>query len=184
VRVLAGCDPRTLRGEAITTRTGSSMDATTLLITVYCLIDGWLAGRRLRQRGPTPVLSDGEVLTVECVGEFLGIDTDKGLYDDFRRHYRDWLHMPEVTDRLQAAGVLSSLPRHSRRTSQALASNGHDRCSPSVTVAIPTGHSVPFITPSTPAEMPREPNPGRLSLTDPCTCVVVVSKAVAADDGG
>ena len=28
------------------------MDATTLLITVYCLIDEWLAGRRLRQRGP------------------------------------------------------------------------------------------------------------------------------------
>jgi hypothetical protein len=28
------------------------MDATTLLVTVYCLIDDWLAGRRLRQRGP------------------------------------------------------------------------------------------------------------------------------------
>jgi hypothetical protein len=30
------------------------------------------------------------VLTIECVGEFLGIDTDKGLYEHFRRHYRDW----------------------------------------------------------------------------------------------
>jgi hypothetical protein len=48
------------------------MAATTLLITVSCLIDEWLAGRRLRQRGPTPVLSDSEVLTIECVGEFLG----------------------------------------------------------------------------------------------------------------
>jgi Transposase DDE domain len=66
------------------------MDATTLLITVYCLIDDWLAGRRLRQRGPMPVLSDSEVLTIECVGEFLGIDTDKGLYDHFRRHYQGW----------------------------------------------------------------------------------------------
>jgi len=66
------------------------MDATTLLITVYCLIDDWLAGQRLRQRGPTPVLSDSEVLTIECVGEFLGIDTDKGLYEHFSRHYRDW----------------------------------------------------------------------------------------------
>jgi hypothetical protein len=55
------------------------MDATTLLITVYCLVDEWLAGRRLRQRGPRPVLS--EVLTIECVGEFLGIDTDKGIYE-------------------------------------------------------------------------------------------------------
>jgi hypothetical protein len=66
------------------------MDATTLLITVYCLIDDWLAGRRLRQRGPQPTLADSEVLTIECVGEFLGIDTDKGLYEHFRRHYHDW----------------------------------------------------------------------------------------------
>ncbi len=66
------------------------MDAMTLLITVYCLIDEWLGGRRLRQRGPQPTLSDSEVLTIECVGEFLGIDTDKGLYEHFRRHYRDW----------------------------------------------------------------------------------------------
>ena len=66
------------------------MDATTLLITVYCLVDEWLAGRRLRQRGPRPTLSDSEVLTIECVGEFLGIDTDKGLYDHFRRYWRDW----------------------------------------------------------------------------------------------
>jgi putative transposase len=36
------------------------------------------------------VLSDSEVLTIECVGEFWGIDTDKGLYDHFRRHWRDW----------------------------------------------------------------------------------------------
>jgi hypothetical protein len=66
------------------------MDATTLLITVYCLIDDWLAGRRLRQRGPEPILSDSEVLTIECVGEFLGIDTDKGLYEHFRRYWGDW----------------------------------------------------------------------------------------------
>jgi hypothetical protein len=66
------------------------MDATTLLITVYCLVEEWLAGRRLRQRGPRPTLSDSEVLTIECVGEFLGIDTDKGLYDHFRRYWVDW----------------------------------------------------------------------------------------------
>ena len=66
------------------------MDATTLLVTVYCLIDDWLAGRRLRQRGPQPTLADSEVLTIECVGEFLGIDTDKGLYEHFRRNWGDW----------------------------------------------------------------------------------------------
>jgi hypothetical protein len=66
------------------------MDATTLLITVYCLIDEWLAGRRRRRRGPQPILADSEVLTIECVGEFWGIDTDKGLYEHFRRHWGDW----------------------------------------------------------------------------------------------
>jgi Transposase DDE domain len=66
------------------------MDATTLLVTVYCLIDEWLAGRRLRQRGPNPILTDSEVLTIECVGEFWGIDTDKGLYEHFRRCWGDW----------------------------------------------------------------------------------------------
>jgi hypothetical protein len=66
------------------------MDATTLLITVYCLIDDWLAGVRLRRRGPQPILSDSKVLTIECVGEFLGIGTDKGLYEYFRRDWGDW----------------------------------------------------------------------------------------------
>ena len=63
---------------------------TTFIITVFCLVDDWMAGKRLRQRGPQPQLSDSEVLTMEIVGEFLGIDTDKGLFLFFRRHYGDW----------------------------------------------------------------------------------------------
>jgi hypothetical protein len=39
---------------------------------------------------PQPILSDSEVLTIECVGEFWGIDTDKGLDEHFGRHWRDW----------------------------------------------------------------------------------------------
>jgi hypothetical protein len=68
------------------------MDVTTFTITVFCLIDDWLAGQPqpLRQRGPAPTLADSEVLTIECVGEFLGIDTDSGLYQHFRRHWGDW----------------------------------------------------------------------------------------------
>ena len=70
------------------------MDITTFLIRVYCLIDDWLGDRRLRRRGPQPRLSDAEVLTIEVVGEFLGIDTDSGLYRFFRRHFGDWF--PEL----------------------------------------------------------------------------------------
>ena len=35
-------------------------------------------------------MSDSEALTMEIVGEFLEIDTDKGLYEFFRCHYGDW----------------------------------------------------------------------------------------------
>ena len=69
------------------------MDLETLIVAVFCLVDDFVRDlchdHRLRQRGPAPVLADSEVLTVEIVGEFLGLDTDQGLYAYFRR--RDWL---------------------------------------------------------------------------------------------
>jgi hypothetical protein len=66
------------------------VSATTLLITMYCLVDDWLAGRRLRQRGPRSTLADSEVLTIECVGEFWGIDPTRACTDHLRRSWGDW----------------------------------------------------------------------------------------------
>jgi hypothetical protein len=68
------------------------MDLNTFIISVFCLIDDHLKDhqRSYRQRGPSPKLSDSEVLTIETVGEFMGIDTDKGIYLFFRRHYAQW----------------------------------------------------------------------------------------------
>jgi hypothetical protein len=66
------------------------VDLDTFIVIVFCLIDDRLDGERIRQRGPKPKLSDSEVLTIEVVGEFLGIDTDQGLYTYFRRNYREW----------------------------------------------------------------------------------------------
>ena len=67
------------------------MDLNTFIVAVFCLVDDRLkGGPRLRQRGPAPKLSDAEVLTIEIVGEFLGLDTDKGIYRFFRRHYAQW----------------------------------------------------------------------------------------------
>jgi hypothetical protein len=66
------------------------VDLSTFIISIFCLIDDRLKGRCIRQRGPAPKLSDAEVLTIEIVGEFLGIDTDKAMYLFFRRHYREW----------------------------------------------------------------------------------------------
>jgi hypothetical protein len=66
------------------------MDLSTFIVAVFCLIDDRLKGHRIRQRGPAPKLSDSEVLTIEVVGEFLGIDTDKDIHLFFRRHYSEW----------------------------------------------------------------------------------------------
>ncbi len=66
------------------------MDLNTFITAVFCLIDDWLEGKELRQRGSRPELADSEVLTMEVVGEFLGIDTEKGLYEHFRRYYAEW----------------------------------------------------------------------------------------------
>jgi hypothetical protein len=63
-------------------------------IAVYCLVDELLAELRsepgwgrVRRRGPAPTLADGEVLTMEVVGEYLGHDTDQAIYAYFRRHH-------------------------------------------------------------------------------------------------
>jgi hypothetical protein len=63
------------------------MDLSTFIVAVFCLIDDRLKERRLRERGPAPTLFDSEVLTIEVVGEFLGIDEDTKLFAYFRRHY-------------------------------------------------------------------------------------------------
>jgi hypothetical protein len=66
------------------------VDLSTFIVSVFCLVDDRLKGRRIRQRGPAPKLSDSEVITIEVVGEFLGIDTDKGIHSFFRHHYAEW----------------------------------------------------------------------------------------------
>jgi hypothetical protein len=64
------------------------------IIAIFCKIDELLkeitVEHRVRVKGFAPALSDSEVMTMEIVGEFLGIDTDRGIYCYFRRHYCDW----------------------------------------------------------------------------------------------
>ena len=76
--------------EAITARTGAEhgcYDAARHRVLPHRRPAGRAAAGPAR---PNPVLADSEVLTIEWVGEFLGIDTDKGLDEHFRRHYRAW----------------------------------------------------------------------------------------------
>jgi hypothetical protein len=73
------------------------VDLESFTIAVYCHIDALLAElaadpdwRRVRTRGPAPTLADSEVLTMEVVGEFLGLDQDAAIYRYFRREHPDW----------------------------------------------------------------------------------------------
>jgi hypothetical protein len=62
------------------------VDLSTFIVSVLCLIDDRLKERCIRSRGPapklsealrsSPKLSDAEVITIEIIAEFLGIDTE------------------------------------------------------------------------------------------------------------
>ncbi len=63
------------------------------IIRVYCLVDAELkktVNTRLRTRGFEPKLSDSEVITMDIVGEFLGKDTDTGIWRYFKEHWTCW----------------------------------------------------------------------------------------------
>jgi hypothetical protein len=55
---------------------------------MICIIDDelekMLNGKELRQRGRYPILTDSEVITIEIVGEFLGKDCDKLIWEYFK----------------------------------------------------------------------------------------------------
>lgn len=64
------------------------------IIAVFCCVDDLFAeitqGRPIRAKGFAPGLSDSEVLTMEIVGEYQGIDNDQAIWQYFRRHWLAW----------------------------------------------------------------------------------------------
>jgi hypothetical protein len=93
------------------------------IITVYCLVDGIMeklsTGQKLRQRGFKPSLSDSEMITMEIVAEFLGIDTDKGAWAYFCHHWRDWF--PRLGSRSNFAKQAANLWNMTQRIQKDLA---------------------------------------------------------------
>lgn len=66
-----------------------------------------LKGKKVRQRGPLPNLQDSEVITMEIVGEFLGKDCDKAIWEYFKGH---WSHFfPNIPDRSNFAKQAANL---------------------------------------------------------------------------
>lgn len=64
------------------------------IIAVFCCIEALLQEVTRaypgRQRGFAPRLADSEVLTMEIVGEFLGLDAEKHIWQYFHRHWFAW----------------------------------------------------------------------------------------------
>lgn len=86
------------------------------IITVFCLIDDelkkMLQGRKLRQRGPAPGLDDSEILTMEIVGEFLGKNSDKAIWEYFKGHWQHFFPMiPDRTNFVRQASNLHVVKR-------------------------------------------------------------------------
>ncbi|MDM8559423.1 IS982 family transposase [Candidatus Parabeggiatoa sp. HSG14] len=81
------------------------------IIYVYCsvkpLVDEIYIDHPIRQRGFAPKLSDAEVITMEIVGEFLGYDTDKGIWRYFRNHWHNWF--PQLGSRANFSKQASNL---------------------------------------------------------------------------
>lgn len=67
------------------------MDLDDFIIAVFCVVDEQLPrvlmGVRLRSHGPQPKLADSEVIAMEVVGAYLGMEQDTALFAYFRRHY-------------------------------------------------------------------------------------------------
>ncbi len=61
------------------------------IIWVYCWVDEntaeILGEGKLRRRGCKPALSDTEVITMDIVGEFLSLDTNKSIWSYFKIHW-------------------------------------------------------------------------------------------------
>jgi Transposase DDE domain len=64
------------------------------IIAVFCCVDDWLKAvttdRPIRSKGFAPALSDSEVMTMEIVAEYQGIDADSAIWQYFRRHWQTW----------------------------------------------------------------------------------------------
>jgi Transposase DDE domain len=80
------------------------MDLDDLIIASFCEIDdavkqlvAALPKARLRGRGAAPTLCDSEVLCMEVIGAYLGLEQDRAIYDYFVHHYSSYFpSLPKI----------------------------------------------------------------------------------------
>ena len=81
------------------------------IIWVCCCVDNYYtratSGDSLRARGFSPALSDSEVIKMEFVGEFFGIDADKNIWEYFNQHW--YCLFPQIGSRSNFAKHAANL---------------------------------------------------------------------------
>ena len=63
------------------------------IISVYLIIEEFysiVVTHPLRGRGFPPALSDVEIITMQIVGEFLELDSDKNIWKYFKHNWLEW----------------------------------------------------------------------------------------------
>lgn len=87
------------------------MSVEDFIIWVFCWVDDSipkvLSGQKVRSKGFPPAVSDSEIITMEIVGEFLCIDTDKGIWQYFSQHWKAMF--PALSSRSNFAKHASNL---------------------------------------------------------------------------
>lgn len=94
------------------------------IIAVFCCVDDalepLLAAHPIEfARGFAPQLSPAEVLTMELVGEYRGIDTDKGIWQYFRGHWHSLF--PHLSSRTSFTRQAANLWQYKHLLQQQLA---------------------------------------------------------------
>lgn len=93
------------------------------IIAVFCCVDDLLKqvtqGQPIREKGFAPALADSEVLTMEIVAEYQGIDADQAMWHYFRRH---WLGLfPKLRSRSAFVRQAANLWQYKAQLQQRLA---------------------------------------------------------------
>ena len=114
-------------------------DEALFIIAVYCVIEETyqdLFPEGVRRRGVEPELSDAEALTIVIVGEFLGLERDKAIFEYFFKHYRAWF--PGLKERTVLVRQWANLWQVEQRVWQALvARSGADQAAYQVLDTLP-----------------------------------------------
>lgn len=93
------------------------------IIAVFCCVDDlWnqlTQGVKVRKGGFAPSLSDSEIITMEVVGEFLGFETDKGIWSYFKGNWSKFF--PNIRSRTTFSRQAANLWQYKQQLQHLLA---------------------------------------------------------------